>query len=79
MPDIRLSRSDDGQFVWLNRNGVTSTFQLKDWEEFVRMCNDFTTLGVKRMQNYEELPTRTPIHANVPKTPTAKTTLDDLI
>lgn len=78
MPDIRLSRSDDGQFIWLNRNGVTSTFQMKDWLEFVHMCNDFNTTNAKRMQNYEELPTRTPLHANVPKTPT-KSTLDDLI
>lgn len=78
MPDIRISRSDDGQFIWLNRNGVTSTFQMKDWLEFVKMCSDFTTTGTKSMQNYADLPTRTPLHANTP-TPKPKATLDDLI
>jgi len=82
MPDIRISRSDDGQFVWLNRNGVTSTFQTKDWFEFVKLVTHFTVTGVKEMKNYEDLPTRTPLHANTPRVPRSnnpKASLDDLV
>lgn len=81
MSDIRISRSSDGNFIYFWHNGGTKTFLTKDWEELSKMILDFNTTGVKSIQNFADLPTRTPLHSNTPSpsTPKPKASLDDLI
>lgn len=73
-PHIRISRSDDGNVVWLWINGATHTFTPAEWTMFLNLTKDFTLLGIKTIQNFADLPTKTPLHANRPLQPTA----DDL-
>lgn len=76
MSDHRLSiaRSADGSLVYFTSNSRCLTFSSTDWLEVTRMVSDFHSTGAKRLLNYvEELPVRTPIHANTPRT-----TLEDL-
>lgn len=79
-PHIRISRSDDGTIVWLWINGSTHTFMVDDWRSFLHLTGDFErlawagALSSKSVQNFTDLPTRTPLHANKPLQPTA----DDL-
>lgn len=70
--NIHLKRVDDG--VWLNSNNRLLFFSHDDWEEIWNMMCDFRRTGVREMLNYEPLPTKTPLHANVP----TKATLEDL-
>lgn len=79
MPDTRLSRSDDDTIVWLWINGATHTFSHSEWEEHKKLIRDFTHTHAKSIQNFPELPTRTPLHANAPRIPQPKASLDDLV
>jgi hypothetical protein len=73
--DIRISRSDDATTIWLWINGTTRTFDAAAWVELSAMMRDFNVSGSRSMQNFLELPTKTPIHANTPR----KASLDDLV
>jgi hypothetical protein len=70
---LRLDRTRDG--VILTSNGRAISFSLDMWNELTRMMYDFNRMGAPSIQNYADLPTRTPVHANTP----TKATLDDLI
>lgn len=74
---IRISRSMDNTLIFVHERGGTRCYDLASWSEYSNMISDFNRTGVKSIQNYAELPTRTPIHANIPS-PRAKASLDDL-
>lgn len=59
--------------VHLCSHGSTLFFDKEGWDELSNMVSTFNKLGF-HIQNYEDLPTRTPIHANTPQA-----TLDDLV
>lgn len=72
---LSLMRSDDGLGVYLNSNGRCLYFDNAMWQELEAMMSTLRVTGAKRLLNYEEqLPVRTPIHANTP----IKSTLEDL-
>lgn len=71
---IRLTRTPSG--VMVNSHGSTKFYDTASWEEFKSMIRDFDATSAPSMQNFEDLPTRTPLHAN---TPNPKATIDDLI
>lgn len=74
---LKLTRSEDDHLVYLNSNGRCLAFTHKMWDELFRMMSDFNSTGARCMLNYEEqLPVRTPLHANVPVA--RKTNLEDL-
>lgn len=74
-PPTKLSRDSRGNIIHYSR-GSTMMFSPESWEEYCNLISDFNRTGARSMQNYEDLPARTPIHVN---TPTPKASLDDLI
>ena len=74
LTNTRISRV--GGLIYIHSRGSTWGFGEQGWNEFCRMISDFNTTGVREIKNYEDLPPRTPLHANTPR---VKTTLDDLI
>lgn len=72
---LSLMRSEDNLGVYLNSNGRCLYFDNDMWQELEAMMSSFRVTGVRKMLNYEEqLPVRTPIHANIP----SKASLEDL-
>lgn len=60
----------------LNSNGREIFFSPAMWQEFCEMASTFNLTNVKAMQNYPDLPTRTPLHANVAQKPPPATAED---
>jgi len=73
---IRITRLEG--IIAVHERGGTRCYDLTSWAEYSRMIVDFNTTGVHAIQNYAELPTRTPLHANTPAPPRGKPNLEDL-
>lgn len=76
-PPITISRVRDGSGIHLHMRGATQFFTNDMWTEFSHMIMDFNTTGVREMRNFVPLPTKTPIHDNIPR-PLRGSTLEDL-
>lgn len=75
---LKLMRSDDGLGVYLNSNGRCLYFDNAMWQELELMMASFRYAGARVVMNYEEqLPVRTPLHANTPIV-RPKASLEDL-
>lgn len=75
---LKLMRSDDGRGVYMNSNGRCLYFDNDMWRELERMMTTMRVTGAKSLMNYEEqLPVRTPLHANTP-IERPKASLEDL-
>jgi hypothetical protein len=74
---LRISRTADGVGVTIHSNYRTLYFSNAMFDELSNMISTMRATGVHTLQNYEDLPTRTPLHANTPVR-AAKATLDDL-
>ena len=73
---VCISRSSQDDMVYVHERGSTRCYVRAQWEEYCAMIRDFNLTGVSEIKNYEDLPTRTPLHANTPK---PKVSIDDLI
>lgn len=75
---LKLMRSDDGLGVYLNSNGRCLYFDNAMWSELENMMSALRVTGAKNVMNYaEQLPVRTPLHANTPIV-RPKASLEDL-
>lgn len=70
--NVRIVRV--GNMIAVHERGSSRMYVAEQWEEYCSMIRDFNTTGVREIKNYEDLPARTPLHANTPKA-----SLDDLI
>lgn len=75
---LKLMRSDDGRGVYMNSNNRCLYFDNAMWEELESMIATLRRTGERVVMNYaEQLPVRTPLHANTP-VERPKASLEDL-